>query len=401
MTNRKETFLSLHRYKISAVLVFVGGILIFLFFLHAKYPLAGRIGSSFIVRVRVIHDAREINISSKVGIFIKNNESGSFGKEVSVIPIDKGVKLNDMAVIQRKIGFFADKGGDLVIAGKDYRGSIDVINTGKGLDAVNNIELDDYLKGVLPREVNSLWPYQAIKAQAIASRSFAISRAFRNRKKDYDLTDDTYSQVYGGRSSEKWRTSRAVDETRGKVLVHNGKILPAYFHSCCGGHTEDIYAVWGIKETPLAGVKCSWCRLSPYFWWGSWLSTVSVMDKLRKGGYEIEVVDEMKAGPRDASGRIGYVSIRSGERRFKIRAADLTALFGKNNIKSTNMRIIKYPFFYHFSGHGWGHGVGMCQWGAFGLALRWWSAEKILRYYYPGAEIADYSPKFALAASEH
>jgi stage II sporulation protein D len=279
-----------------------------------------------------------------------------------------------------------------------YRGQIDINRTAGGLTAVNRVDLEYYLKGVLPREVNRFWPIAMIEAQAIVSRSFAVYEALRRKNKDYDLTDDTFSQVYGGRSSERWRTTRAVEATKGKVLEYKGKVLPAYFHSCCGGRTQNVSRAWGTspalvdargRSGPLKGAKCSWCRWTPYFRWQARVEKQDILKGLKDEGYYLNRIDAITEGPRDVSGRLKYVRIRSRNKWIEVATEDFRSAIGRRILRSANFKIRKRRRYYIFNGYGWGHGVGMCQWGAFGLSLKKWSAERILARYYPGAKIVD------------
>jgi len=310
-------------------------------------------------------------------------------KGTEIVSAGAGMKAGNTVYNTGRIRVAPHGGKPVVLNGIRYRGQMDIIRTDKGLDAVNRVGLEDYLKGVLPKEVHHFWPFSALEAQAIASRSYAVHRIERSRNKDYDLTADTYSQVYGGKSCEKWRTTKAVESTKGKILEYGGKVLPGYFHSCCGGRTQDGSRMWGGPPTPLKSVKCSWCRWSPHFRWQAKVLTDTLMWKLRKKGYDIERIDDIRAGRKDKSGRLEYVRVRTRNRWMEIPAADLRSAVGRRLVKSGNFRIKKYPTFYLFSGYGWGHGVGMCQWGAFGQSLRWRSAERILGHYYPGARITD------------
>ena len=119
------------------------------------------------------------------------------------------------------------------------------------------------------------------------------------------------------------------------------------------------------------------------------LPTKTIEERLRSKGYAVKRIDNIKTGKRDSSGRLKYVSVKSGNKWFEIKTGEFQSAVGKKSLKSAKFRIKKYPFFYLFSGHGWGHGVGMCQWGAFGLAMRWRNYKKILAYYYPGTKIVD------------
>jgi stage II sporulation protein D len=117
--------------------------------------------------------------------------------------------------------------------------------------------------------------------------------------------------------------------------------------------------------------------------------TKTIVEKLEGKGYQIKRIDDIREGVRDSSGRLEYVRIRSRNKWFEISTGHFRSAISKRVLKSSNFNVKKYPTFYLFSGYGWGHGVGMCQWGAFGLAIRWKNAEWILNHYYPGAKIAD------------
>jgi len=140
---------------------------------------------------------------------------------------------------------------------------------------------------------------------------------------------------------------------------------------------------------PLKGRKCEYCKFSPYFRWRIKIPTKTILEKLIEKGYQIRRIDNIKLSKRDESGRVEYVSIRSWNKWFEIDTNDFRNAVGKRLLKSSNFNIKKYPFFYVFSGYGWGHGVGMCQWGAFGMGIRWKKTQTILEYYYPGTSIGN------------
>jgi stage II sporulation protein D len=212
----------------------------------------------------------------------------------------------------------------------------------------------------------------------------------RRKSRKYHLSADTYSQVYRGREAENWRTSRAVDDTRGMVLEYNGKVVPGYFSSCCGGHTQDASVVWGEESIPpLEGVRCGWCWMSPYYRWEVRVSAENILKGLREAGYEIDRIRDIRPLETDDSGRLVSLRVSSGDKEITVPVTDMRRAVGTNRMKSTAFSVRRYPRFFLFRGKGWGHGVGMCQWGAFGLALRWKKSGWILRYYYPGADIVD------------
>ena len=380
---------------IKTALVVVTGVLVFIFLF---LPFTARFApkQQITVRVRLVHDAKAADLSSSDNCIISDPVSAKVLEDdmdltrgLKLLFTKEGIALNGSLFSEEKIRIASLRDKGIEVNGTLYEGEIDVERTLNGLDIVNRVELEEYLKGVLPKEVSYLWPMSTLKAQAIASRSFAVVEVLRRGNKSYDVTADTFSQVYGGRSAERWRTTRAVDATKGKVLEYGGKVLPAYFHSCCGGHTEDAAVLWGHSPEPLKGVKSTWCRWTPHFRWRTKVTTQDILEKLNERGYYFDKIDDIKTGPRDASNRVEYLSIKSGNKWFEIPAKDLMTAVGRKTIRSANFRVKKYPLFYLFSGYGWGHGVGMCQWGAFSLGLRWWSDKRMLEHFYPGAKIVD------------
>jgi stage II sporulation protein D len=208
-----------------------------------------------------------------------------------------------------------------------------------------------------------------------------------NKQKDFDVTSDIYSQVYGGRGSERYRTNKAVDETEGKVLFYQGKIIPAYFHATCGGHTEDATLLWDLDLTPLKGVVCPYCKESPHFNWHYDLPVKEIAKKLSGAGFKITDIKNISIEGKDRSGRITNLIITCEEGEVKISAKDFRGTIGPNIINSTNFSVTIAGGDAVFAGVGWGHGVGLCQWGAYFMAKEGFKANEILKYYYPGTNV--------------
>ncbi|MFH1846913.1 MAG: SpoIID/LytB domain-containing protein [Candidatus Omnitrophota bacterium] len=388
-----------HNISIKQVIwISIAALLCVLVFRFLFVPVKSRVEQDpfFSVRVRLLHNISGADLSAKKGMILYDGLSGNVvdkklkaaaGTRLSLF--GAGIKLGEKSFNLSRLRITPVRGGFISINGTLYRGEICIVLTDSGLDIINRVGLEDYLKGVIPREVNCFWPVEMIKAQSIASRSFAVFEVLRRKNKEYDLTADTFSQVYGGYSGERWRTTRAVDATKGKVLEYAGKVLPGYFHSCCGGYTEDISNIWGKKSLPLRGVRCKWCRWSPHFRWQAKIAPSTIAERLNEKGYQIKNVDDIREGNRDRSRRLKYVRIKSHNRWLEISTRDFRSVMGRRVLKSANFCVKKYPSFYFFSGYGWGHGVGMCQWGAFNLSLRRKKEEQILQYYYPDANIRD------------
>ncbi|MFC1624478.1 SpoIID/LytB domain-containing protein [Candidatus Omnitrophota bacterium] len=274
------------------------------------------------------------------------------------------------------------------INGRQFRGLIDISKDKQdNLLIINHIDLEEYLYGVLYHEVSHRWPIEVLKAQAIAARTYALYQKLVSQDEYFDLTSDVYSQVYGGRSSETWRTTRAVNLTRGRVLISSGKIFPSYYHATCGGHTSRASTIWDIDAPVLQGKVCNFCKASPHYEWKKELDMEYIQKRVQEAGYKIQVVS-MEALERDPSGRILEVALNGKNSNVGLKGNEFRLLVGPDIIKSTNFEIRFKGKYVIFEGKGWGHGVGMCQWGAYYMARSGWNVDEILEYYYSGAEIA-------------
>ncbi len=272
-----------------------------------------------------------------------------------------------------------------------FNGNVQIIKSKEGkFTAVNLVELEDYIKGIMYHEASHYWPLDALKAQAIVCRSFAISQMQANVKKDYDVTNDVYSQVYGGSNSERYRTNKAVDESAGMILWYNGNVLPAYFHATCAGHTEDAGLLWNVNLEPLKGVVCVFCKDSPHSNWHSVLALSAIEEKLKSAGHKTGEIKDIAINGKDASGRIISLKIINETKETQISAKDFRNIIGPDEIKSTNFTLIMGKDDVVFEGLGWGHGVGLCQWGAYFMAKQGKDYQEILGHYYPGSSIKNY-----------
>jgi stage II sporulation protein D len=241
----------------------------------------------------------------------------------------------------------------------------------------------------LYHEASHYWPDEVLKAQAIICRTYALYQTQENKSKDYDVTSDIYSQVYGGRTSERYRLNRAVQQTTGLVLTYKGNLFPAFYHACCGGHTEDATVVWNLDLPPLKGLVCPFCKDSPHFNWHNILALDEISAKLRKAllGSGAKIKDIQIVG-RNNSGRVAAIKLIYAANSAEILAKDFRNIIGPNLIKSTNFSVSVEDGQAIFEGLGWGHGVGFCQWGGYFMAKNGSSYEQILKYYYPGVDVS-------------
>jgi stage II sporulation protein D len=347
------------------------------------------------IRVSVLNNVEEIELSVRGGYKILRIDTGAVIDRGStffnrkVIPFSKGIIMADKNFYTQAIHIIPETQPAIYLDKRLYRGSLQIINTKKGgLIAVNIVDIEEYLKGVLYHEVSHRWPIETIKAQAIASRTYALYQAQENRNRHYHLYSDISSQVYNGVYAERYRTNKAVDETRGRVLMYNNKLIPAFFHSTCGSHTESAGNLWKIDIAPLYGVACPYCKNSPYLLWDYNIELNLLEKKLKSAGYIIDSINSIKALTRNLSGRMEFVQVKGSKLIENLRAKDFRNIIGSSLIRSTNFNVSIKDNKAYFKGKGWGHGVGMCQWGAFNMGKKKKTAEEILLYYYPGSKVA-------------
>ncbi|MDP2654833.1 MAG: SpoIID/LytB domain-containing protein [Candidatus Omnitrophota bacterium] len=308
----------------------------------------------------------------------------------AVSPSGDGILIGEQEYPLERLRLIPGKDVTVRVGDKNrrYRGRIDVIRKDKRLLVVNGIDLDDYIKGVLYHEVSDRWPLDAIMAQAVAARSYAVFQIQSKAKFDYDMTSDIYSQVYGGRTSEHFRTNIAVNRTKGEILTYKGKVVPAYFHATCAGRTEDVSELWKQDLPPLKGVACGFCGHSPHMAWKKNFQSKAVQEKLNQKGYRLGLIKDIIVSRRNASGRIKELEIETRDgQRTKISGKDFREILGPNVIRSNMYEIQMRGYYFDVVGQGWGHGVGLCQWGAYGMSMQRYTYREILRHYYPGAEI--------------
>jgi stage II sporulation protein D len=249
---------------------------------------------------------------------------------------------------------------------------------------VNELPLEDYLVGLINCEISSQWPMEAVKAQAVIARSYAIYQKEARKGSPYHLESTVMDQVYDGCEIEDSRAVRGVHETEGEVLTYNGNVIQAFYHSSCGGHTESSENVWGYRLPYVTGVDCKYCVLAPSVRWEQTLSLKKIETLLKNAGIVVSGVKGIKAGRRNASGRLNDVLVLTGRGSQSVPAVKFRQAMGYGIIKSTDFTVKENGDDAFFMGMGYGHGVGLCQWGAKLRASDGFDYREILLYYYPG-----------------
>lgn len=294
--------------------------------------------------------------------------------------------------------------------GKNYRGRVRLtIDPGnETFSVINLVPLEPYLAGVVGAEMPSYWETEALKAQAIAARTYCLYTKDRfGAGRAWDVSSTQASQVYRGVEAESARIWKAVTSTNGKVLTTRDetagpdKLFPAYFSAICGGHTEDCRHVFGEAFGPLQSVPCPYCkdaaRLGLFFWPMAQFDRQTVTRQLVGRYASLEALGEIKdivvVDKSDYGSFARLTNIRlvgATGKADTLRGEDLRLSLDPSGrkIQSTVCQIVPWGDGWAFlSGRGWGHGVGMCQYGAEGMARLGQNAEAILQHYYPGSAI--------------
>ncbi len=277
----------------------------------------------------------------------------------------------------------------VTVNGKTYYGGIQILLRNGGMTIINLVNTEDYLRGVVPREMPPEWPAEALKAQAVAARTFALKHRKRHESEGYDLCASTHCQLYDGTASESESADAAIRATSGMVLMYGKELINANFHTDSGGMTESSQAVWGNHAPYLQPVKESATKTLP---WKQSFSLENFSKQLAKAGYPVGTVKNVKlskltigkgASDRSASGRVKTMRVIGTKGSKTIEGNELRSMLA---LKSTLFDVQLQGNQIHFIGYGFGHGVGMSQYGAKTLAGSW-SYDKILSHFYKGVTL--------------
>ena len=277
--------------------------------------------------------------------------------------------------------------GELALDGRRYRGALELRHKSGGLTAVNIVPVDDYLRSVVPEEMPTDWPAEALKAQSVAARSFSLASRGRHASEGYDLCTTTHCQLYTGTAAEKSASTAAVRATRGEVLTYGGKPIEALFHTDSGGMTENSEDVWGSHVPYLRAVRDAQIKTLP---WTKTITRADLERKLAGKGHNIGKVRSIALSPltigraakdRTASGRVKTMTVKGAKGTATLSGTTWRSLLG---LKSTLFDAKLTKDAVTFTGYGSGHGLGISQWGAKRLAETGKSYADILHHYYTG-----------------
>ena len=275
----------------------------------------------------------------------------------------------------------------MAVNGKKYRGTIEITPYDKGLLVVNELPLEDYLVGLINCEISSQWPIDAVKAQAVVARTYAVYQRNARADASYHLESSVLDQVYDGCDIEDSRAARGVRETEGEILAYGGQPIQAFYHSNCGGRTELAENVWGYRLPYLQSVECAYCSGNASSRWEQTIPLKKLESLLKVGGVPVSGLRDIREGKRNESGRLVNLLLIGSRGTTTVTAVNFRKSVGYTVIKSTNFSVAVSDDGAQFAGAGYGHGVGLCQWGAKQRAADGFTYREILAYYYPGARL--------------
>jgi len=281
-------------------------------------------------------------------------------------------------------------GGGFEYDGRAYRGTFSRAPEG----IVNVVAVEEYLYSVVPREMPTAWPASALQMQAICARTFVLQHAAPQRA--YDVLPSDLNQVYQGIGTESPVGRQAVDATTGTILRYGGALAQAAYSSCCGGRTEASMDAWGGEPVPyLSGVACPYCAVSPDFRWTRDVTFDFVERALRTRLRGMGSLLDVRLGSRDQSGRAREFELITDRSTVVVRGSEFRIAVGTSFVRS--LLILKLSVeppegelmtpILHLEGAGNGHGVGLCQWGARGIAIERGSVGQMASFYFPGTTV--------------
>ena len=357
--------------------------------------------------------------------------------EDGIVKIRSGEEL--VAECDNKELKFVSTEGYISLNGREYRGSLQIINLKNGkMTLINKVNVEEYLYSVLPREMATGWPIEALKAQAVCARTYAAMNIGRFSQYGFDLTDNTLSQVYGGVVDEKDDCARAVDETKGMIVTYNNKPAEVFYYASSSGVTLNVKDVWGSSYAYLVSVDDEYQKsvVPDNAKWTVNFTVEELTQRMNNVGYDLGTITDVVVNETSPQGAVTMITVKGtkSEALFqrekartifgfksqvytvepqklnsetisvigadgKISTSNVSVLSAWDKMKVTSLSIkganevVNMEFGgtttgFAFTGYGYGHGIGMSQNGAKGMANAGFTYDQILTHYFPGTSIS-------------
>ncbi len=353
-----------------------------------------------LLRIGIAVNTGQVTVGSSTPARILNSQGEPIAEIAGMSPLSasrsgNGVQLGSVSD-QRLYVQPGSPDGLVFIEKKWYRGLVELIPGSSGVSAINQVGLEDYVSSVIGAEMGHRFPAEALKTQAVASRTYALFHRNQRLDEPFDLGDSVDWQVYKGVASESNLTQEAARNTAGQVMTFQGALINAVFHSSSGGHTEDVANVWSEPLPYLRGVP-DYDADAPVFNWSATLTPAQLQGAV--GG--IGTIRSVEVVNRSPWGRALTVRVNGSGGSKDISATRFRTLLGLRSTMfsissqggttttASVVPVVAAPYSFLVTGRGFGHGVGMSQWGAAGLADQGWSYQEILGHYYQGTTLAN------------
>jgi stage II sporulation protein D len=319
---------------------------------------------------------KNFKVSSETGLRVIDTNDSNIIYESNKSGLNfEPVKIKNIYVVE------SDK-NILYVDNIGYRGKIELHNIQGEIYVINIISIEEYLYSVVPSEMPSFWNMEALKSQAVASRTYSYYFLSKTVDKNiYDLDYTKNFQVYKGISAETESSIEAVNTTSGIIMTYENEPIISYFHSTSGGKTSDGKDVWPESDPPyLKSIECDYGKDSPHNNWTCTLSMNEIASALNK---KYKIINSItKISFKRHNDRIIEVTVQHNNGTTTLTGNEFRLLLNPQKVKSTYFTIKKEKNQFLLEGKGWGHGVGMCQWGAKGRGENGFKYEEILKHYY-------------------
>lgn len=365
------------------------------------------------LRVLLATDVVKLDVQSSSPVWV--SDSTRHGRAVRpivrIVPSGRGFSVNGVRTVREQLTLQGEQGLTLTFGKSDaaaaaggrpaskatvvqrvtvpVSGLVHVIRKGGAALVINQVDLEEYVKGVVPAEVNSSWHPEMLKAQAVAARTYALYQQMLSATRDYDVVASVQDQVYRGKQGIDAAVLKAVEDTRGLVLTYQGAPIYAAFSSTAAGLTEDAVNVWSKDYPYLKGVECPFDLASPYYQWTASFRRELLEQNLRQQGFPIGTITALTPSSFSRGGRVATLRVVHTEGELLLRGEELRKAVGYMVVPSTQFTVESVESEIVLSGYGAGHAVGMCQWGAKELAELGYPFSTILSYYYPDTQLQD------------
>jgi len=333
----------------------------------------------------------EVGAAELVSVLDPGSRRPLFGvrgpKVFRVVPSGPGLEVDARRVAMPGVRLEARR-GPLRVGTRDYTGALELWRSGEGLLLVNEVPLEEYVAGAVRAEVSERWPSEALRAMAVVIRSYAAFHQARNAGKTAHLVAGSQDQHFAGWVPEAAPSRDAARATAGQVLSWEGRVFPTFHHSDSGGFTEPPHTVFsGEGIPPLPGIRDEFSLDSPHYAWEVTVPLAAIGQRLRQAGVEVGEVRAITVLERSASLRVVRLGVDGSRGTATLKGTEFRRVVGYDLLKSTLFVPTPVNGAIRFEGRGYGHGVGLSQFGAKGMAERGYGYRQILEHYFPGSAL--------------